>query len=362
MVSTGVTISHQIAVARILASGGEKAYGGTGYIRVVFGKDGSRQVDQGGTGISNGSDAGVGEVVADTVSGGGELPVAGQLGNADVGQVVLESGVDEAEVVRARGVVVQVGGEDGLVKGVQGVGPEGGLGLGGDRVQAVEAETQETVDGRLGGEGAGDGLSGLDGLGGHSDATDGDGVGVDDTAGGGAVTVRDVPGVPGEKLGSGGVIGVVGVLAVDLRAGSERREDPEVRGAGVEVQVQDLSGGTDGDGGHVGIVVGVDGGAGGAALVTLGVSLEGVLDGGLEPVRDRDVELHVGPVHGQGTVGPVVVAGNLVDRGATLLEVLHLVAGRDGGSSGGAGKGSRGEGLGSDHFVLERREGEKRGI
>lgn len=330
------------------------AYGATRDLAVVVGNDGSGQVDQGGAGVSNGGDAGGGEVVTDTVAGGGELPVAGQLGHADVGQVVLEGGVDEAEVVRAGGIVVQVGAEDGLVKGVQGVGPEGGLGLRGDGVQTVETETQETVDGRLGRERGGDGLGGLDGLGGHSDTTNGDGVGVDDAAGGGAVTVRDVPGVARQQLGSGRVIGAVGILAVDLGAGGEGREDPEIRGAGVEVQVEDLGGSADGDGGHVGVVVGVDRGAGGATLVTLGVSRERVLDGGLQPVGDRGVELHVGPVHGQGTVGAVVIAGHLVDRGATLLEVLHLVAGRDGGGGGGTDEGSRGQGLGSDHLDLFR--------
>lgn len=325
-------------------------YGGARDLSVVLAEDSSGQVDQGCTGVSNGGEAGVGERVTNTVSGGGELPVAGQLGHADVGQVILEGRVDEAEVVRAGGIVVQVGAEDGVVKGVQGVGPEGGLGLGGDSVQGVEAQTQETVNGGLGGERAGHGLGGLNGLRGHSDATDGDGVGVDDTAGGGAVTVRDVPGVARQELGSGGVTRVVGVLAVDLGAGGEGGEDPEIRRTGVKVQVQDLGGSTDGNGGDVGIVVGVDGGAGGTALVTLGVSLEGVLDGGLQPVRDGDVELHVGAVHGQGTVGTVVVTGHLVDRGTTLLEALHLVAGRDGGSSGSASKGSCGKGLGGNHF------------
>lgn len=339
---------------------GGKAYGSAGDLGVVVSEDGSGQVDQGGAGVSNGSDAGVGEVGADTVSGGGELPVAGQLGDVNVGQVALVGGVDEAKVVGAGGVVVQVGAEDGLVEGVEGVGPEGGLGLGGDGVEAVEAETEETVDGRLGGEGAGDSLGGLDGLGGDGDATDGNGVGVDDTAGGGAVTVGNVPGVAGEQLGGGGVGGVVGVLAVNLGAGGEGGEDPEVRGARVKVQVEDLGGGTNGDGGHVGIVVGVDGGAGGAALVALGVALEGVLHGVLEPVRDGDVELEVGAVHGQGAVGAVVVAGHLVDRGAALLEVLELVAGRDGGRSSGAGEGSRGKGLGSDHFCWFPREKEGR--
>lgn len=384
-----VLVAQRLAFVSHLGAPERATHAGAVDLVVVGVDDGSGQVDQGRAGVGDTNDAVVGEVITDAVAGGGELPVAGQLGHVDVGQVVLEGGVDEAEVVGAGGLVVQVGGEDGLVEGVQGVGPamgvskretilsgrpglyatstawknipEGRLGLGRDGVQAVEAETQEAVHLRLGSEGAGDGLGGLDGLRGHGDTTDGDRVGVDDTAGGGAVTVRDVPGVPAEELGGGGVIRVVRVLAVDVGAGSEGREDPQVRGAGVEVQVQDLGRGADGDGGHVGIVVGVDGGGGGATVVALGVSLEGVLDGSLQPVGDRGPELHVGPVHGQGAVGAVVGTRDLVDRGAALLEVLHLVGGRDGGSSGGAGKGSRGEGLGSDHLGKQKSRGVSQG-
>lgn len=100
------------------------AYGGTVNIGVVGLDNGSGQVDQGGTSVSNGSDVIVDEVgVTNTVAGGGELPVAGQLGHVSVGQAVREGVVDEAKVVGTSGVVVQVGAEDGLVERVNGVFP-----------------------------------------------------------------------------------------------------------------------------------------------------------------------------------------------------------------------------------------------
>lgn len=70
-------------------------------IGVVGGNDGGGQVDEGGAGVSNAGDGGVDKVVVtNTVAGGGELPVAGQLGHGGVGEVTGVSGaVDEAKVV-----------------------------------------------------------------------------------------------------------------------------------------------------------------------------------------------------------------------------------------------------------------------
>lgn len=182
-------------------------------------------------------------------------------------------------------------------------------------------------------------------------AANGDDVGVDDTAGGRAITVGNVPGLAGLELGSGRVTRSVDRLPIHIGGGRKRGEDPKIRRAGVKVQVEDLGRGADGHGGHVGVVKGVDGGAGGAALLALEelvVHAGGVGHGGGEPVRDGRLVLEVGLVHGQGAIVLVALTLDLVEGRAALLERVR----RDGGGDSDAGESSRDEHLGGNHLVF----------
>lgn len=88
-----ITVEHVATV--------DQRLGGARDIGVVGGNDSGGQVDEGGACVSNADNGGVDKVVVtDTVAGGGELPVAGQLGHGGVGEVTGVSGaVDEAKVV-----------------------------------------------------------------------------------------------------------------------------------------------------------------------------------------------------------------------------------------------------------------------
>lgn len=192
----------------------------------------------------------------------------------------------------------------------------------------------------------------LHSLGSHSHTTNVNDISVDNTAGGGAITVGDGPGLSALELRSGGVGRVVNSLAIDIGSGSVRRVNPQIGGTGVKVQVQDLSRSTDGHGGSVGIIQGVDGGADGAALITLEelvVNASGVGHGGGEPVRDGRLVLEVGLVHGQSAIVLVVLTLDLVNGRAALVEG---VASGDGRGNSGAGEGSRDEELGGNHLVV----------
>lgn len=245
--------------------------------------------------------------------------------------------------------------------------PEGGLRLGGDSVQRVEAETEKTVHIRLGSEGRRDSLGRLNSLASNTHAANLDDISVDNTAGGGTITVGDVPGVTRQLLGGRGVAGGVDVLAVNVTRGGQAGKDPEVGGAGVEVQVEDLSRGPDGHRGDVGVVVSVGWAGGGASLVTtqepLVVHARGVGDGRGQPFGDGGIVLQVRLVDGQGPILLVVVALDLLDAGPAFLEVIKLVGGRDGRGNCSTGEGGYEESVGGDHLVglllgsIERTDG-----
>ena len=106
-------------------------------------------------------------------------------------------------------------------------------------------ETEDAVDGVVA-ERARKRRHGRELLRGNRDTGDGDGVGVDGAGHGGAITVLD-----GEGAGLlGGRVGLargVAVLRLADGAGAGRAGDPEVGGAGVEVDEELLSGSADGD-------------------------------------------------------------------------------------------------------------------
>lgn len=76
-------------------------YAGAVDLGVVGRVHGGGEVQQGRSGVRNADDRAVDKIiVADLVAGAGELPVAGQLGHGDIGQVAIVSGViNEAKVV-----------------------------------------------------------------------------------------------------------------------------------------------------------------------------------------------------------------------------------------------------------------------
>lgn len=166
--------------------------------------------------------------------------------------------------------MLQISSEDGRVQVVDDVVKEGGDSAGRGRVEAVKAHADEAIDVTVGSEGRRDSLGNLNGLAGRSETTNGDLIGVDNTAGSALVTVLDLPGSAGDQAGGAALGGSVDVLAVDLGRGGQAAEDPQVRRASVQVQVQDLGRGTDADGDGVGIIRRVDGASGDAAAGALG--------------------------------------------------------------------------------------------
>ena len=136
-------------------------------------------------------------------------------------------GVDETEVVGAGFAFLEVDGEELLLEsGRDGV-EEGGLLRGADGVDAAEGEAEEAVVVGVLCELGGDLSGGLDCLGGGSDGADDDLVGVDISAGAGAVLVGNLPGCSGDLLAGCGrvVLGVTSALA----GGSFGGEYPAVR-------------------------------------------------------------------------------------------------------------------------------------
>lgn len=133
--------------------------------------------------------------------------------------------VNVSEVVRARFTLKEICSEQGRVEEGFGVGEEGLLLVGGDGVDGGEGEAEEAV-GFVLGEFGGDGLGEFDGLAGYGCAAYVDGVAVDVTAGGAAVTVADGPCLAGEDFGASGFGGVVDVMVGLFVGGEFGRKDP----------------------------------------------------------------------------------------------------------------------------------------
>jgi hypothetical protein len=147
-----------------------------------------------GVGNEQESGAGVGDGGAD-VAAGGELPEATGAVDGDVGDGAGVLGaVDVAEVVSARGALLEVDGEELLLeRRLHGI-EEGGLPSRSDGVDGAESEAEEAVVVGVFGELGGDCSGGFDGLRGCGDGTHDDLVSVDIATGSGAVLVGDLPG------------------------------------------------------------------------------------------------------------------------------------------------------------------------
>jgi len=139
-----------------------------------------------------------------------------------------------------------------------------------DSVDGRESKSEETVVVSVLLELSRDGGGSLDSLGGGGDTTNNDLIGVDQTGSTGAITVADAPGLTVELAARGGVVDSV---TRSLRGGLEGREDPEIRGTSVKVEVQ--GGTTDRDRAEVLGVAVVRVGGDGATLLS---SCGGLLD------------------------------------------------------------------------------------
>jgi hypothetical protein len=251
-----------------------RGVGGAGDLCPVGLDNGGWEEEKGGSGVSNAINAGslVG-TSTNLVSSSSELPEA--VGVIDIGVwnvTRVLSGVDVAEVVVTGLARLQVGGPDGGVKSWLSI-VEPGLDRGrGDGVDAAESKTKETVSVAVTGELGADGLGGFDSLLGDGNSSDLDDVVVDDTAGGRSITVGDRPGSTGILDGSSTGTDLVGCLTVDISGGGQGGENPaipelafslsrpysaniQIRGAGIKVKVEGLSGSTDFDGAEVLAVV-----------------------------------------------------------------------------------------------------------
>lgn len=230
-------------------------------------------------------------------------------------------------------VVLQVSREDRAVQGALGIVEEGVLLSGRDRVDVAEGEPNQAVGVTILSEGGRNLLGSFDSLRGNSQTSDRDLVLVDIAAGGAAVAVLDVPGSARDLLGSAAARSRVNGLAVPLRRGRLAAEDPQVRRARVEVQVQDLRRGANRYWAEVGGVAAVDGRSSDRARRTTGEARgRDVGDSLLEMGRRRAAVLQVGLVDGQGTVELVVRVADLLDRSLAGPSIVNdsANAGREG--------------------------------
>lgn len=314
-------IKHEIRQRGVAVNGdttGLRVVLRRGDLAVVALDDGGVGDDEGGAGVGDGLAGGVARLRlagADGELGGRELPEALGGVDGDPGHGAVElGGVDVAELVRARGGLAQVGGEHGLRERGHDVVEEGLLLLGLDRVELAEGETDQTVVVAVLDEGLRHRGGHLDGLRGRGGTADVDRVGAHVAGRAGAVTVRDGPGGALDHLERRGLRRVVQGVA-GLRVGGELRvEDPQVRRAGVEVQVERLP--TDVDGGQVLDIAGLGGGddearAGGCRCADIG----GVR-GGVGSERDR---------LGDVGVGELVLGGRVLDGVHQCRGDVHAV-------------------------------------
>lgn len=211
--------------------------------------------------------------------------------------------------------MVQVSSEDGLSQVSRGVG-EPGLLLGGlDSVAAVKGKTNEAGVGgildKLGGD-----LGGrLDALASDGEASDGNGIGVDVTAGAAVVTIGDGPAGSRDLLGGRRLGGSVDGVSLGRRRGSLGAEDPQIGRASVKVQGEDLSRSTNGDVGDVLIILRVAGVVGSRAGLASGELGSLVLGNPvLEVLADGSAKLSLG----------------LEELGRSVRSVVGVVLDRDG--------------------------------
>lgn len=239
--------------------------------------------------------------------------------------------------------VPQVGSEKGLSQAAGGVGEPRLLRVRPDLVAAVKGKADEARDDRVLDELGGHAGGRLDALGVDAEASDGDLVGVDIAAGAAAVAVADGPAGARHLLGGGRLGGRVDGVAGGRRLGRLGAKDPQVGGAGVKVQGEDLSRSADGDGGDVLRIGAVTGVVGRRAGLALGESLLG-LPGSherLQVVADGSAILSLGLEESSRAVGDVVLVVLDLD-GSRLLTLGGEGRGQAAGGEEGNEKSSKG--------------------
>lgn len=158
---------------------------------------------------------------------GGEGPESIGVINIGVGdrsgELVV---VNEAEVIGARGIVLESHSEQRLVEIVLDGVEEGCLRVGADSVDGAESQTQEAIIVLVLHELLADLLGSLNGLASGLDSTNDDGVLVNITTGTTAITVGDLPASTRQLLAGGA--NLVDVVATLLRRGELAGKDPAI--------------------------------------------------------------------------------------------------------------------------------------
>lgn len=135
---------------------------------------------------------------------------------------------------------LQIGREDGRVKPSFARREERARAIRTDRVERVKAQAQQAINIPIFHKLRRHGRGQLDALVLHCIAANGDDIGHDGAAGRAAVAIADGPGGAADVAGRGGLRGPVDGLPLHRSGGRAVVEDPEVRRARVDVQIQRL--------------------------------------------------------------------------------------------------------------------------
>ena len=160
---------------------------------------------------------------------GGEGPEPLAAVDIDIGHRPRVFGiVDEAEIKGSRRAFLQIDGEQGRRQTGQNVGEEGFLRGWLDGVELVKGQAEQTVVVDILLELGAHPLGELHRLAGEGGLSDGDGVGVDDTAGAALIAIGDAPGGPWEPFARRGLGRVIQRMTVALTGWGFGRENPAV--------------------------------------------------------------------------------------------------------------------------------------
>jgi len=186
------------------------------------------EVEEGGSGVGDGINADALERrVADCVAVACKFPETLARDDGDVGDGAIVFGVvDFTEAISAWLTLLQVRSEERRGESALSIGEEGLLRLRLDGVNTIEGKAEETVVGLVIDELSRNSFGELNSLAADGCLADFDKVRVDVPGGGGAITVRDRPGVAGLDFGRFGFGRVVDDVSSLLGTGLLGGEDP----------------------------------------------------------------------------------------------------------------------------------------
>ena len=201
--------------------------GRTPHSAIVGVDDVIRKVQERCARIGDGVD-GIGDRSApDGDAAGGEGPETLTAVHIDIGHRPRVFGiVDEAEIKGSRRAFLQVDGEQGRRQTGQDVGEEGFLRGWLDRVELVKGQAEQTVVVDILLELGAHPLGELNRLTRERGLSNGDGVGVDDTAGAALIAIGDAPGGPWKPFARRGLGRVIQRMTVALTGWGLGRENP----------------------------------------------------------------------------------------------------------------------------------------